>query len=292
MPYLKTSDGINLYYEKTGSGIPVIFVHEFAGDHRSWEPQINFFSRNFTCITYSARGYTPSDVPNDTNMYSQERAWQDIRDVIEGLDLKKAHIVGLSMGGFATLHFGINCPNLALSLCIAGCGYGAKPKNSQNDEGFSIVSENTAKDILNRGMKIVGSEYALGPSRVQFQNKDYNGWKKFNDMLVAHDQTGSTNTLLGIQSKRPNLYNLTDQIEKIEIPTLIVNGDEDDMCTEVGIYLKRAISSSGLFVVPKTGHTINLEEPALFNQQLASFYQSIENKSWKKRDKRAQIITN
>ena len=292
MSYLKTSDGINLYYEKTGSGIPIIFVHEFAGDHRSWEPQVNFFSRNFTCITYSARGYTPSDVPNDVNMYSQERAWQDIRDLIEGLDLKKAHIVGLSMGGFATLHFGINCPHLALSLCIAGCGYGAKPKYSQNDEGFSIVSENTAKDILNRGMKIVASEYALGPSRVQFQNKDFNGWKKFSDMLIAHNQTGSINTLLGVQCKRPNLYDLTDQIKKIETPTLIINGDEDDMCIEVGIYLKRAISSSGLFVVPKTGHTINLEEPILFNQQLASFYQSIENNSWGKRDTRAEIITN
>ena len=141
-------------------------------------------------------------------------------------------------------------------------------------------------------MKIVGSEYALGPSRVQFQKKDYAGWKKFNDMLIAHDETGSTNTLLGVQSKRPNLYNLTNQIAKIETPSLIINGDEDDMCIEVGIYLKRTISSSGLFVLPKTGHTINLEEPALFNQQLALFYQSIENNSWKKRDRRADIIIN
>ena len=125
----------------------------------------------------------------------------------------------------------------------------------------------------------MGLEYALGPSRVQFQNKDYNGWKKFNDMLIAHDQTGSANTLLGVQSKRPNLYDLTDEIAKIETPTLIINGDEDDMCIEVGVYLKELFQILDFFVVPKTGHTINLEEPALFNQQLASFYQSIENKS-------------
>ena len=118
------------------------------------------------------------------------------------------------------------------------------------------------------------------------------GWKKFNDMLISHDQKGSANTLLGVQSQRPNLYKLKSEISKIITPTLIINGDEDDMCIEVGVYLKRIISTSGLVVVPKTGHTINLEEPSLFNQYLASFYQSIENNSWKSRDHRAEILIN
>ncbi len=292
MSYIKTSDGIKLYYEQNGNGIPIIFAHEFAGDYRSWEPQVNFFSRYYTCITYCARGYSPSDIPDNVKMYSQKRAWEDIRDIMDELSIPKAHIVGLSMGGFATLHFGINCPNRALSLTIAGCGYGAKPKYSTNKEGFSKISEKTAKDIIERGMEIVGSEYAIGPSRVQFQNKDFKGWKKFNDMLIMHNQEGSANTLLGVQSQRPNLYELKDDISKIKIPSLIVNGDEDDMCIEIGVFLKRIISTSGLVVIPKTGHTINLEEPALFNQFLASFFQSIENKSWKSRDKRAEILTN
>ena len=292
MSYINTSDGIKLYYEKNGSGIPIIFAHEFAGDHRSWEPQVNFFSRNYTCITYCARGYPPSDVPKDVKMYNQIRAFEDIRDIMNELSIEKAHIVGLSMGGFATLHFGINCSDRALSLTVAGCGYGAKPEYSKNEEGFSKISEKTAEEILSKGMKIVGSEYALGPSRVQFQNKDYKGWKKFNDMLISHDQEGSANTLLGVQSQRPNLYKLKNDISKITTPTLIINGDEDDMCIEVGVYLKRTISASGLVVIPKTGHTINLEEPSLFNQYLASFYQSIENNSWKSRDHRAEILIN
>ncbi len=292
MSFIKTTDGINLYYEKNGVGTPIIFVHEFAGDHRSWEPQINFFSRNFTCITFSARGYPPSEVPDNIKFYNQKRAWEDIRDVLDGLSIKKAHIVGLSMGGFATLHFGINCSHRALSLTIAGCGYGAKPKGKRNKDSFTQVSENTAKEILQKGMKEVGLDYALGVSRVQFQNKDFVGWKKFNDMLLKHDQIGSANTLLGVQSKRPNLYELNEDISKIKIPTLIINGDEDDMCLEVGIYLKRIIQTSGLVILPKTGHTINLEEPSMFNHFLATFYQSIENNSWLERDSRADIVTN
>jgi len=292
MPYIKTDDNIKLFYQDFGKGKTIIFVHEFAGDHRSWDPQINYFSRYYNCISYSARGYPPSDVPKDVKFYDQERAWKDIRDVMNNLNIEKAHIVGLSMGGFATLHFGINCPDRSLSLTVAGCGYGAKPHSSKNDEGFAEASEKNAKDIFNNGIEKFGIDYGLGSTRVQFQNKDYKGWKIFNDRLAKHNQVGSANTLLGVQSKRPNLYKLKNQIMKIKVPTLIINGDEDDMCLEVGIFLKRNISTSGLIIVPKTGHTINLEEPALFNQSISNFFHAIENNSWGSRDERAEIITN
>ena len=212
---------------------------------------------------------------------------------MDNLNIKKANIVGLSMGGFATLHLGINAPDRVSSLVIAGCGYGAIPieKTSFNKEAdFSNVSLDTAQNILNKGMAKVGSEYALGPSRVQFQNKDPKGWQLFNDQLIKHDAIGSANTLLGVQNKRPNLYALEKEISAIEAPTLIINGDEDDMCLEVGLFLKRTIKTSGLLIVPKTGHTINLEEPALFNSQLLKFYSSIKASTWGKRDKRAEII--
>ena len=139
-------------------------------------------------------------------------------------------------------------------------------------------------------MEIVGSEYALGPSRVQFQNKDPKGWQLFNNQLIKHDPLGSANTLLGVQNKRPNLYELEKQISEINVPTLIINGDEDDMCLEVGLFLKRTIKTSGLLIVPKTGHTINLEEPSLFNHHLSEFYTAINAAKWNERDKRAEII--
>jgi len=293
MSFIKTDDSVKLYYETTGKGEPIIFVHEFAGDFRSWAPQVNYFSRYNQCITFCARGYYPSDVPENENKYSQERAWRDIISVMDNLEIEKAHIVGLSMGGFATLHLGINAPNRVLSLVIAGCGYGAIPIDKINfnkEADFSNVSLETAQNIINQGMEKIGSEYALGPSRVQFQNKDPIGWKLFRDQLVEHNPIGSANTLLGVQNKRPNLYAIEKDISTINSPTLIINGDEDDMCLEVGLFLKRTIHTSGLLIVPKTGHTINLEEPSIFNNHLLEFYSRINASTWNKRDERAHII--
>lgn len=293
MSFIKTDDNVKLFYESTGKGEPIIFVHEFAGDYRSWDPQINYLSRYYQCISFCARGYPPSEVPESESSYSQERAWRDILNVMDNLKIEKAHIVGLSMGGFATLHLGINAQDRVLSLVIAGCGYGAIPvdKTSFNKEAdFSNISLDSAKIILNEGMDKFGSEYALGPSRVQFQNKDPKGWQLFNDQLVKHDPVGSANTLLGVQNKRPNLYTLEEEIRGITCPTLIINGDEDDMCLEVGLYLKRTIKTAGLLIVPKTGHTINLEEPDLFNNHLFKFFTAVNSSSWGSRDKRAKII--
>ena len=142
MPHLTTDDGVKLYYEETGKGIPVVFIHEFAGDYRSWEQQVRYFGRYYRCIAVNARGYPPSDVPKDGAKYSQERARDDIRAVLDALKIDKAHIVGLSMGGFATLHFGFTYPDRARSLVIAGCGYGAEPdKRAQ----FAAEAEASAK---------------------------------------------------------------------------------------------------------------------------------------------------
>ena len=293
MSFIKTDDNVKLFYESTGKGEPIIFVHEFAGDYRSWEPQINYLSRYYQCISFCARGYPPSEVPENESSYSQERAWRDILSVMDNLKIEKAHIVGLSMGGFATLHLGINAQDRVLSLVIAGCGYGAIPIDKTNfnkEADFSNISLDSAKIILNEGIDKFGSEYALGPSRVQFQNKDPKGWQLFNDQLIKHDPVGSANTLLGIQNKRPNLYSLEKEISDITCPTLIINGDEDDMCLEVGLYLKRTIKTAGLLIVPKTGHTINLEEPDLFNNHLLKFLTAVNSSSWGSRDKRAKII--
>ena len=103
MPHLTTDDGIRLYYEEAGNGPVIVFVHEFAGDARSWEPQIRFFSGKYRCVTFNPRGYAPSDAPNHVACYSQERARDDIRSVMDALHIDKAHLVGLSMGGFAAL---------------------------------------------------------------------------------------------------------------------------------------------------------------------------------------------
>ena len=284
MPYAETDDGVKLYYEEVGRGEPLIFVHEFAGDHRSWEPQVRHFARRYRCIVYNARGYPPSDVPEAVSRYSQARACADIKAVLDHLDLAEAHVVGLSMGGFATLHFGLTYPGSARSLVVGGCGYGAEPGKR---EQFRSEAEATAQRFEAEGTAAFAETYATGPTRVQFQNKDPRGWKDFADMLAEHSATGSALTMRGVQKERPSLWDLEDAMRALTVPTLIITGDEDEPCLAPALLMKRAIRSSGLVVIPRSGHTINLEEPEAFNRAVAEFLAQVEAGRWDHRDPRS-----
>jgi pimeloyl-ACP methyl ester carboxylesterase len=284
MPYVTADDGVRLYCEETGSGEPVVFVHEFAGDCRSWEAQLRYFGRFYRAIAYNARGYPPSDVPAALERYSQARAADDIAAVLAGLGLAKAHVVGLSMGGFATLHFGIRHAAQARSLVIAGCGYGAAAAERAT---FQAASEAVAARIERDGWPEVAKTYAVGAARVQFQNKDRRGWEEFAERLAAHSALGSAMTLRGVQARRPSLWDLTAEMQRIAAPTLIVTGDEDESCLLPGILMKRSIPAAGLVVMPKAGHLVNLEDPDLFNRTLLEFFHAVEAGRWAARDPRS-----
>lgn len=278
MPSLITDDGVNLYYEESGSGTPIVFVHEFAGDWRTWEPQVRHFSRRYRCIAYNARGYPPSDVPADVARYSQQRARDDILAVLDGLGIERAHVVGNSMGGFATLHFGIAHSSRALSLVVAGCGYGAHPDQY---EKFQAQSRELAQTMLDKGMAHVAATYGHGPSRLQLKEKDPRGFAEFVKHFSEHSAQGSANTMLGYQSKRPSLYSLTAQMAAITAPMLIVAGDEDDAVLEPSLMMKRTIPTSDLFIMPGSGHMTNLEDPALFNRVVEDFFHQVEaGRNW------------
>ncbi len=147
MPYAP-SDGARLHYEETGTGHPIIFVHEFGADHREWEQQIRFFSREYRCIAFAARGYPPSDVPDDLALYGQDHAVGDIVAVLRHLGIARAHVAGLSMGGFATLLFGLRHPEMATALVVAGAGSGA-PRQEQ--PAFRAACEARAAKLLAQG---------------------------------------------------------------------------------------------------------------------------------------------
>lgn len=288
MPLLTTDDGVKLHYEEAGSGTPVVLVHEFAGDWRSWEAQMRYFSRSYRCITYSARGYLPSDVPKSVDSYSQERWREDIRSVIDGLKLDRPHVVGLSMGAMAALHFGMKyCAKggraKARSLTLAGAGSGAHPAAF---DGFQKSSHANAEFIRKNGMAQFAATYGHGPTRLQLLRKDPRGFAEYAKQLAEHSAEGSANTMAGYQGRRPSLYKLTDEISKIDVPVLILTGDEDEPCLEASVMLKRAIPQAGLAVLAQSGHGINLEEPALFNQLVDDFFRRAETDTWGARDPR------
>jgi pimeloyl-ACP methyl ester carboxylesterase len=200
------------------------------------------------------------------------------------LKIDKAHIVGLSMGGFAALHFGFTYPERARSLVVGGCGYGASPDKKAQ---FAEETEAVANRFEEIGMSKAAIGYATAPSRVQFQNKDPRGWKEFADQLAGNSTKGSALTMRGVQKRRPSLFDLVDRMETITAPTLIMTGDEDWPCLEPALLMKRTIPTAGLVVMPNAGHTINLEEPAAFNHHVADFLHAVDVGRWPVRDPRA-----
>jgi pimeloyl-ACP methyl ester carboxylesterase len=284
MPYATTDDAVRLYFEETGSGHAVIFVHEFAGDFRSFEPQLRHFGKRYRTMAFNARGFPPSDVPQQVSSYSQVRAADDILAILDHIGERRAHIVGLSMGGFATLHFGLRHPQRALSLCIGGCGYGAE---LDQREQFRAEADMIAQRLRDEGMAAFAERYAYGPTRVQYQNKDPRGHAEFKAMLAEHSAIGSANTQQGVQKQRPSLYTLIEGMARITVPTLIVHGDEDWPCLEPGILMKRSIPSAALAVMPNCGHAINLEEPDTYNRIVGDFLAQVDSGRWPLRDARA-----
>jgi 3-oxoadipate enol-lactonase len=287
MPYATALDGVRLWFEEAGEGVPILFVHEFAGDWRSWEPQMRFFARSHRCIAYSARGYAPSDVPADAGSYSYTHWVSDAVAVLDRLGIERAHIVGLSMGGYTTLQVGLNHPQRVRSLTIAGCGSGSE---RHYIEDFRKHSRATADLFEQRGSAEVAKTYGHGPGRISFLVKDPRGFAEFAARLAEHDAQGSAHTMRGFQAARPSVYDFEADIRRCDLPSLIVVGDEDDVCIEPSLFLKAWLPASGLSVFPKTGHVVNLEEPDLFNRTLEDFILRVESGRWAVRDPRSRRV--
>lgn len=283
MPYAQ-GDGARLYYEETGSGHPLVFVHEVAADHRDWEMQVRWFARLYRCIVFNARGYPPSAVPERDEDYGERRAIADILAVLSHLGIGRAHIAGLSMGAYAALRFGLEHPEMASALVIAACGSGAPYADRQS---FREACEAQAQRFLTEGSAIVARSMAVGPTRVHLQNKDPRGWSEFVERLSEHSNVGSALTWRNYLALRASLFDFRDEFAAFSVPTLLIVGDEDEPCLETNLFLKRTLPSAGLWVLPNTGHAINLEEPALFNRVVADFLAAVERGRWPSRDPRS-----
>jgi pimeloyl-ACP methyl ester carboxylesterase len=284
MPHITASDGVKLYYEEAGAGTPILFVHEFMGEYRSWEAQLRYFSRRYRCVAYNARGYPPSDVPSAAGDYSFEHQRAGILAMLDGLKIDKAHIVGLSMGAFATFYFGMKWPERALSLTLAGIGSGSMQESRAK---FAQESVAAADKLLAEGWEKSAAARSQSPTRVQLQVKNPRGFAEFVELIKQHSAQGSALTLKGYQALRPSLDDFREQMAKCSVPTLIISGDEDEPCLDASLMLKRHMPSAGLAFMPQTGHACNLEEPELFNMTCERFFHQVESGQYRMRDPRA-----
>ena len=269
-------NGVELYYEVSGDGFPVIFSHEFAGDYRAWDPQVRALNRLYRCVTYNHRGFPPSSVPTDPAAYSQDLLIEDLRAlVVDALGLQQAYFIGFSMGGNVVLNLALRYPELCKAAVVVGTGSG-----STNRERFEQDIDRVVSTLRTSGIEAFASVYAEGPTRQPFKRKDPHGWRVFRQQLADHSAEGQALTMLGVLRPRPTIFALETALQHLRVPVLLMTGDEDEPCVDPAVFMKRQIPTAGLHVVPQTGHAINLEEPAIFNRAVLDFFRLVEADRW------------
>jgi pimeloyl-ACP methyl ester carboxylesterase len=275
------SDDVEIYFEDTGNteGEAIIFAHEFAAEVETWYPQFEAFRNDYRCVAFNARGWPPSDVPEDPTAYSQDRQVADIVDLMDHLGLEKAHIVGLSMGSTTTLLFGIAHEDRARSLTIASTGYGAV---GGDRAVFHAEIASAADRLETDGWGVVAPDYGNGPFRRSFAIKEPAAHAEFLERLGNHSGVGSARTMRTVQMVRPAFPDILDDLKAITVPVLLMAGDDDVPAIEGTLYLKRAIPTAGLFMLPRSGHMLNLEETEAFNLTLRRFLKFASDGTWNK----------
>jgi pimeloyl-ACP methyl ester carboxylesterase len=287
MPFANSS-GVKIYYEEAGKGTPIVFVHEFSGDLRSWEAQMRHFSRRYRCVAFNARGYPPSEVPASASKYSYQLAIGDIANLMRHLGIARAHVVGCSMGAYSTLQFGLRYPQRVLSLTVVGAGAGADPARRAE---FLKASAASARRFEEGGLAAAAKLYRNASNRIQLDNKDPRSFREFFARFAEHSAQGHANTIRGVQMRRPALQGMKAKFSRLKLPVLAMVGDEDESSLETGLFLKRACPAVRLAIVPATGHLVNVEEPGLFNQLTGDFLDLVDTGRWRPRDPRSYNLS-
>ena len=272
---LERVNAADLYYESTGEGVPVVLCHEFAGDMRAWEPQVRFLARRYRVVAYNYRGYPPSDVPEDPGAYSPDGLVADLLGLLDGLGLDRVHLAGLATGGNLVLNFAIAHPGRVRSLIVAGAGAGTVDRAA-----WLAAAERFADDIARDGAEGIVANVAEAPQRVIFRTKDPRGWHDFVDGMRRLSPGGAEHVMREVLIPRLPVFELADGIRRLEVPILVMCGDQDAPAFEPSRFIRDTAPHAGLAVLPMCGHTLICEEPETFNRVAGEFLAAVDAGRW------------
>ncbi len=274
MPFVD-ANGVRLHYESVGSGRPVVFCHEYASDARAWEAQLRYFGQRYHAIAYNGRGYPPSSVPQDDQSWLHRHLIDDLTAVLDGLGIERAHVVGQATGGNVALNFAVANPGRVMGLVVIGAGAGTTDR-----ERWLADARALADDIARRGTREAFAAIEEAPQRAIFKTKDPLGWEGFRALL--HDlPAGSAEKLMRITlTDRLPVTALAVQLRRLDLPVLVMTGDQDFPSHEACRFIRDHAPHAGLAMLPMCGHAMNLEEPMLFNQMVSEFLSSVDAGRW------------
>lgn len=259
-------DGVRLYYESTGRGRPVVFVHGFGCGIRSWDCQIRALSDRYRTIAYDVRGHGLSDAPPDAAAYSQSTSVEDLRGLLAHLGIATAAVVGLSMGGNIALNFALAHPAMVRALVVVDTGAG-----SDGTGEWIATTRSFAAAVDAGGMEAFADMAMASPLFAEYCAKGPAAQRLIRSCLMTHRARGIAHTAREVLAKRPTIYALERQLADLAVPTLLIVGEKDAPCRKVHEFMARTIPGARSLVIPRIGHLSNLEAPAAFNAALARF---------------------
>ncbi len=270
MTKLTVADGVQIFYEIQGDGPQILFVHEFVGDYRSWARQVGALKSDYRCITFSARGFWPSDVPDDEACYGQSQSSSDVLALLDHLGLEAVHLVGTSMGSFTILDVALTHPERVLSLTLVGNSSG--PRNAREREHYQLNwLEQEIRMRLTHGQAGAVDVLQRDPAYQSFQANDPEGWAIYASNLAQQPIHGAIHILKTLHRNRISLFSQADRIRVFPKPVLLVNGTEDYyLVGETGNFLARTLPHCNHLRFDRTGHLANIERAPQFNAALIS----------------------
>ena len=276
MPEFQSADGLTLYYEDTGAGAPILFVHEFGGDYRSWHLQVPVLSQSFRCLTYSARGFHPSAVPEDRARYGQVFSTGDALALLDHLGIERAHLVGTSMGSFTSLDFALTHPDRVLSVTLVGNSSGPRDEAERANYRKTWIGDETALREARGGQGAV-EVLEEDPAYQSFQKNDPENWAIYADNLRGQSPEGAVHVLSTVHWNRRSLFEDRERLKAFDKPVMLVTGDEDYyLVGETNAFLEDILPMATWHRFPGTGHLVNIEREAEFNRLLAEFVTSAD----------------
>ena len=250
-------NGITLYYEEYGSGYPVVFGHGFAGTTHAWKPQVPVFSKNYRFIIYDARGHGQSQSPSSPDLYSADIAVEDLYQLLGSLDIPRAVLGGLSMGGYECLRFYLRHPEIVTALILIDTGPGYR--NPVHMVDWNQQQEGRARLLETEGI----AAFADDP-----QTRTLNSYTP-RELMLQQNPIGLANMERKVVGQHDSL--VMERLGEVKVPTLIMVGENDTPFLAAADYMPKVISGARRVTIPQAGHAVNLDNVAAFNQAVLSF---------------------
>ncbi len=259
MPKAKIN-GVNLYYEEHGDGVPLIMAHGGGGSLLQFMHQVPHFSKKHRVVVFDGRGHGRSDSPQSG--YSMKIFSEDILRLMDILCLEKAVLIGLTMGAMVGLQFALDHPDRLHAMVLVGVSEGGRETMKERFEMSAQIAEMQGMEMLAEGFcSVVFSPWFQEEKRDQVEN--------FKKSMKGASPHGYAQTIRAL-ANRPLVQ---DRLGGIQTRTLVVVGEDDvtEFPLEDAELFSRGIPKAELFRIPRAGHLACIEQPEVFNARVDRF---------------------